>query len=197
MARDMEPLFIYFENRSHGMELEEVIEGLRAEKGVVFVDVFPDQLFDKVVAEERTVTAVMGTMPVTSTGMRDCMDRNTRLVVVEDERFWHPNVRTMNMRDSKGNIIGHNIPRAEIPEYMKRDNVAFISDDFIMYTDASMEGKPTMEMLSIPYRGSTEWIPEGMHSILWYPCTSSSQMIHKHFGLPNRRTAAAVLALDL
>ena len=50
MARGMEPLFIYFESRSHGMELEEVIEGLRAEKGVVFVDVFPDQLFDKVVA---------------------------------------------------------------------------------------------------------------------------------------------------
>ena len=179
------------------MDLDEVMEGLRAEAGVVYVDVFPDELFDKVVAEERTVTAVMGTMPVVSTGMRDCMGRNTRLVVVEDERFWHPNVRTMNMRDSKGNIIGHNIPRAEIPDYARMDNVAFISDDFVMYTDASMEGTPTMEMLSIPYRGRDEWIPEGMNSILWYPCTSSSQMIHKHFGLPNRRTAAAVLALDL
>lgn len=179
------------------MDLDEVMEGLRAEAGVVYVDVFPDELFDKVVAEERTVTAVMGTMPVVSTGMRDSMGRNTRLVVVEDERFWHPNVRTMNMRDSKGNIIGHNIPRAEIPDYAKMDNVAFISDDFVMYTDASMEGTPTMEMLSIPYRGRGDWIPEGMNSILWYPCTSSSQMIHKHFGLPNRRTAAAVLALDL
>ena len=179
------------------MELGEIMDGLRAEAGVVYVDILPDELFDKVVAEERTVRAVMGSMPVTSTGMKDCQARNTRLVVVENDEFWHPNVRTMNMRDTNGNILGHNIPRAEIPEYAKRDDVAFISDDFIMYTNAPMDGSPVMEMLSFPYRGWEEWMRADLNSILWYPCTSSSEIIRKHYGLPDRRTATAVLALDL
>ena len=179
------------------MDLGQLLERLRSEVGVVAAEVIPDDLFSMIVEGERGVTGAMGSMPVINTGLQDRIDRNTRICIFEDDTMWHPDSRTMNMRDGTGRIIGHTIGRSEALEFMRRDDVVFLSDDFVMYTDASMEGTPTMEMLSIPYRGRGEWIPEGMNSILWYPCTSSSQMIHKHFGLPNRRTAAAVLALDL
>lgn len=66
------------------MDLEQVLQGLMSEQGVVRAKVMPDELFDMIVAEESTVTGAMGNMPIINTGLRDCMDRNTRIAVLDD-----------------------------------------------------------------------------------------------------------------
>lgn len=179
------------------MDVDELVERLRSEKGTVRVEIMPDDLFDRVVEEESGVSGAMGNMPIINSGLKDCIERRTRVCVFEDLGFWHPDVRSMRMLDSNGNMIGHDLTDAEIPEFMGRDDVVFISDDFVMYPYLPMEGTTTMELLSIPYRGRGDWIPEEASAVLWYPCSTSSDMIHEYYHQPNDKTASGILALNL
>lgn len=179
------------------MEVQEVIEGLLREKGAVRVETMPDDLCDAVKAEESTVTGAMGSMPVRNSGLDECLSRNTRLCVFETAEFWLPDLITMKMLDENGIVVGHDIPRSSITEYAKRDDVMFISEDFIMYTDIPLEGTPTMEMLAIPYRGKTCWIPEEADCVVWFPSSTSNDMIHRYYKQPLGELATAIVALNL
>lgn len=179
------------------MDLGQLLERLRSEVGVVAAEVIPDDLFSMIVEGERGVTGAMGSMPVINTGLQDCIDRNTRICIFEDDTMWHPDSRTMNMRDGNGRIVGHTVGRSEALDFMRRDDVVFLSDDFVMYPDLEISGTPVMELLAVPYRCRDGWIPEGMSPVLWYPCTTNSDMIHRYFGRDDLRTATGILALNL
>lgn len=179
------------------MDLEELVQRLRSERGAVRVEVMPDDLFDRVVEEESGVSGAMGNMPVMNTGLKDCMERGTRVCIFEDLGFWHPDVRSMRMLDGNGNTIGHDLTDAELPEFRGRNDVMFISDDFVMYPNLPMDGVTTMELLSIPYRGRGDWIPAETSPVLWYPCSTSSDIIHAYYRQPNGSTASGILALNL
>ena len=178
------------------MQLDEILSRLERERGAKRAVVIPDDLFDEVVAEERTVSAVGGNMPVIPTGMEDCISRNTRVCVFASIDFELDDSIMMKMLDQDGNLIGHDIPYSEIPEYQKKENVMFISDNFIMYSDAPMEGSPVMEMLSQPYHGKSGWM-DWADAVIWFPATTSSDMLRRHFGEYDKEYATGVVAFNL
>lgn len=179
------------------MELEDVLEGLRGERGAHRVEVLPDDVFEEVVAEERKVTAVGGSMPVIQTGMEECRRRSTRVCVFCEVSFKLDDCVSMRMVDEAGNVVGHDIPRKDALRYMKMDNVVFISEDFIVYSDAPMQGSTAMEMLARPYTGTGGWLPKEMGAVIWFPATTSSDIIRRHFGEMSSDYATGIVALDL
>lgn len=179
------------------MDRDEFLQMLRAEPGVRFADVLPDELFDRIVAEESTVTGAMGNMPIINTGLKDCIDRNTRFAIFDDGTIHHPDVRTMRMLDDLGREVGHSLRRSEMEEFMKRDDVVFISNDFVMYPEREIVGSVSMELLSHPFRGKSGWIPEGMRPAMWYPASTSSEMLFRWFDQPCDGNGCAILAVDL
>ncbi len=179
------------------MKLDEFLDRLRSEKGVVRAEVMPDDLCGWIVEEESTVTGAMGSMPVNNIGLRECMARDVRICVFEDLDFWHPDSRSMRMVDSTGQVVGHDLAQSEVPEFMERPDVILVSDDFVMYPEVEAVGDTTMEMLSVTYLGDGGWIPEDMEPVIWYPSTTSDAMIRKYFGHPLDETATGMLALNL
>ncbi len=179
------------------MLLEEILGRLREEVGAVRVEVMPDDLCEKIVAEEATVEAAMGNMPVINTGLDECMGRDVRICVFENDEFWHPAIRTMRMVGEDGQEVGHDLTPDEIPEFMKRSDVMFISDDFVMYPEVEIAGTPSMEMLAVEYVCRDGWIPREQKPIIWYPSSTSDEIIRRYFGQPDDGTATGMLALNL
>ena len=178
------------------MDLDQFIEKLSSETGVVRIEVMPDELMDEIVMEESTVEAAGG-MKVINTGLEDCLRRKVRLCVFTDTDFIMPECPTMRMLDADGNIIGHDLSPGMIEEYSSREDVMFLSDDFIVYSDADMCGDASMEMLPIRYRGIGEWILEEWDAVLWYSSPSSSEIISGHFEERRFGLAAGVMGLNL
>lgn len=179
------------------MEPEEVLARLREEPGVVRAEIMPDALCGSVVREESTVTAAGGMMGVRNLGLDEVIRRSLHLVLFVDTSFDVPSGAPMRMVDSAGNLLGHQIPGGEIREYMGRHDVTFLSDDFVMYTDITVIGDMTMEMPPIPYHGTGGWIPGSAGPVIWFPSTTGSMMVHRHFGQPVGDLATALMGLDL
>lgn len=178
------------------MELEDVLDRLRAETGVVRAELMPDDLFAEIEREESGVSGAMGFMPVRNSGLGDCRERGVRLALVVTDGFWVPDARAMRMVDGSGRVVGHSIARSEAPEFMSRQDVVFLSDDFVMYPDALSDSSTVMELMSIPYRGRGGWIPEELSPVIWYPCSSSSDRMAAYFGVSPEGNATAILAFN-
>ncbi len=178
------------------MDRMDFLDRLRGERGAVRVEIMPDELVEAICREESTVTGAMGNMPVRNTGLKDCLQRNTRVCVFDDYRLWKPRTSTMRMVSDDGTVLGHNILRSQAPEYMKRGDVVFISEDFVFYPDRVGDGRMTMEMLSAPFLGTGGWVPEDSHAVIWYSSTTSSEIIHRWYGQPQEGLATAIIAFD-
>ena len=179
------------------MQLDEVLEHLRAERGAVRVELLPDDLCDTVVREEATVTAVDGMLPVKNTGLDDFLTRNTKLVVFDDGTLFIPDCSTMEMVNGKGEVFGHDIRLCDAPEYRGRDDVMFISDDFVMFTDRDMDGESYMNIKSAPFYGTDNWVPRDSDCVIWFSSSTSSDIIHDYFGQEKTTLATAFIGLNL
>lgn len=178
------------------MRLSEFTDWLASQRDVVRVVLPTDDLMRRIEAEESTVTSFLGT-PVDNTGLRDCLSRGTVVIAFVDAGFWQPPTETVLLRNSDGTVIGHDIHPSRVAEYAGRDDLTFISDEFVMYTDRCMDEAPYMEMLSQAYRGEDGSLPEETDAVLWFPSPTSSAIIHGEFGQPDEGLATAMIGLNL
>ncbi len=178
------------------MDTEDILARLRKEKGILRAEVLPDELLEEIEREESTVTAAMGNMPVINSGLTECISRDVRVCMFEDDYAWHPSATSMRMINGNGETVGHDIPMDKISEWQLRSDVLFLSEDFVIYPEIDMGGTTSMEMLAVEYFGEGGWIPEWQHPVIWYPSSTSSDIIKEFYNSPQDRTAAAILAFD-
>lgn len=179
------------------MDSECILSRLRREPGIARAEIMPDALMEKIIGEESTVTAAMGSMPVVNTGLDECMRRDVRICVFEDAGAWHPRATSMRMLNGSGEVVGHDIPMDLRSDYERRGDVVFLSEDFVMYAGMDMGDSLRMEMLAVAYRGNGNWIPDEQSPVIWYPSSTSSEMIKEFFGHPKDSTATGILAFDI
>lgn len=178
------------------MNADEFADWLRNRKGMVRLEPLPKDLLDRIVAEEATVVSSFGT-PVKNTGLEDCLKRNTLFMGFVDETFWLPPEISMKLRNSDGTVVGHDLPADMLPEYQGRDDIMFLSDDFIMYADKEMDAAPYMEMLAYTLRGEDGSLPESVNAVFWCPSPTSNTFIHQAYGQEDTGLATTIFAADL
>lgn len=177
------------------MNAEGFLEWLSAQNGVERAEPAPKELLDTIADEESTVVSAFGT-PLDNSGMRDVLDRGTAAVVFTGEEFRVPQKVYMILKDRSGATIGHNVPADMMPGFLGRDDVLFISNDFLMYAGCDLGSHPVMELRSMPYPGDNG-APEGLEPVIWFPSPTSSSLIHRWFGVPETGMATALIAVDL
>lgn len=178
------------------MDPEGFIGWLSGQHGAVHAALVPRDLMDRIVSEESTVMSSFGT-PVDNSGLRDCLDRDTIAVVFTDRTFRVPSTVSMVLRNENGEVVGHNVPDGMLKELAGRSDVVFISDDFVLYPETSLGRSPVMELRSKPYSGDEEGAPEDIDPVIWFPSTTSSEIIHRWFGIPVTDLGTALVAVDL
>lgn len=178
------------------VELQVFEDWLRAQRGVVRVEAVPKELLDAIEKEESTVTSIFGT-PVDNSGLADCLTMNTVLIAFTDRDFWTPSCVSMILWNSEGDVIGQDIPWKEAESYQNRNDVVFISDSFVLFTDKNMGTEPYMELKSMEYSGEDESFPDNTRSVMWFPCATSSMMVFDYFHQPRDCLGTAIIAFNM
>lgn len=184
------------------MEESEFLRRMREDPSILRVERMPDDLYARIVAEESTVTGAGGQMPVHNVGLEDCDRRTARYVVFMLPGALagadpDPDYHTMVMRDSVGSVVGFDISPRRVDEFRARDDVVFLSDDFVLFPSVCPKGELCMEIRAMPYAGRGGWIPEETGPIVWFPCSTSTVILAEYYGMDLGQASAAMLALDI
>ena len=97
--------------------------------------------------------AANGMMDFTNKGVWDTLNKKHLLLLVADSNqgFRDPPCSWTLIVDEKGNVIGEWIPKEKQEEFKERDDVQFLSDDFVMYRKRERVGKCFFMMPPIPF----------------------------------------------
>ena len=180
-----------------------VLGAILSIEGTVDAYIMDDELSSEILAEERSVRSLTG-MDVINRGYEEAMDRMCRVCMIVGgigEGVSSGAVRIDRspavMVNGRGDIVGMTLSEEEIPVYIGRDDIVWVSDDFILFIDAEHDSRDHFELQSssLPYLNEMDGVSD---SIMAFPCTGSDMILRAHSTaeLPDR-CGCIVVAFDL
>ncbi|KYC46188.1 MAG: hypothetical protein APG12_00347 [Candidatus Methanofastidiosum methylothiophilum] len=126
---------------------EEVLNRLKSVKGIINAFLLSQEDIDKVrefeIQAEKN-KAAGGMMDFINEGVWEVLSKSAVFLIFIDETFSdrkHGQSLTL-MKDPSGNILGKLLRKDEIPEYQKRNDVLFMGEEFVIFTNVKTQGKP-------------------------------------------------------
>lgn len=157
-----------------------VADVLREHNGVLKV-VIPDRDFLSVLEEDDLCVDTSFGMPIDNKAMDACLSCDFVLCVYADTSFEQPSDKIMMMQDTSGNIVGHDIAQSQMDEYQGREDLIWLSEDFVVYPNVEMSEDIILVMLPQIYNGFSE--EDGVaEAVIFYPATTTDSMIKEKYG---------------
>jgi hypothetical protein len=163
------------------MRCDELISKLMAKPGVVRVEILDAETIAGVVDEEDSVRVFSGSMELQSVGLGKCVCKDVVAVVFCDSSFPRPDVVTIEIVDDYGTLMAQDVPPSLISSISKLDNVLWLSETFVLYTDLISSSKPHMVMKASPFPGPKDFGTE--QPWVFYPSVSTADYLNRRFGV--------------
>ncbi len=180
-----------------GMNVREaVLRDLRSTKGVVNAELMDDDISCEVEYFERNTKTQVG-LEFRNDGYLEAMRRQVRICIFCTEDFEFPEAPSMYYMSDDGIVMGHEVMQCEMEAYLAREDLVWISDNFIMYPDRTGCGDGIFVFKGKEYPG-IEAYPGCTNGIITIPAGPSDLALKSRYGIENRREiATAVMAFDL
>lgn len=175
---------------------ERIIESLKKHKGVLKVEPIDDDFIEEIKNEDLSVKTSFG-MPIDNQALHHCFSKDFALCIYADFSFEHCTESTMMMKDIKGNIIGHDVAENQISKYKDNEDLIWISDNFVIYTNVDMDKDMRFVMMPRKYYGFSyeDGVSEAM---MFYPMPTTDGLIRNKYGDPkNSQLATIVMGINL
>jgi len=135
-----------------------------------------------------------GFLPVDAVGFREVIDSQLSFVVLnggggisfKTEPF-------MQLVDSRGAVVGHDIPLSEKHLYDSPDYI-WISDD--LFFDVKKVQGYEMKCEIHAMKLDTDFLPDDVSARVHFPCTSSVEFLIDRFGLDENKTSVMLMGVD-
>ena len=174
---------------------EKIIETLMKHKGVLKVEPIDDDFIEVIKEEDLSVNTSFG-MPIDNQALYNCFSRDFTLCLYADYTFEHSDCSIMMMKDSLGNVIGHDVAECHIKEYQDKEDLIWISDNFVIYTNVSMDNDIRLVMMPREYRGFS--FDDGVsEASIFYPMPTTDSIIRNKYGdLKDSQVATVIMGID-
>lgn len=132
-------------------KVQEVIELLKGMEGSVHVFRLDDRSRKRLIEIESEIKATLG-ISCLNVGVEECLDRQHVVVVIKDKRFRPPPEPTVLLVADGGEfVLGREIFPHEREEFKDKENVMFLSQDFVVFTDRMPKTKECFLMPPVPF----------------------------------------------
>lgn len=127
----------------------EIVKGLRGVVHAFYLDV---EVLRRMKAEEDKVKAIGGNVGVDNQGFSQALEHEHIIAIIKDPRFRPPPEPTVELHSTDGKVLGVEVFPFTADQYLKRDDVVWLSDAFVMFPDISASGgeKFVMPPVSFP-----------------------------------------------
>ena len=164
------------------MGIERIINKVKSIQGVMTVFNLDCDRAKIVLSEEGKVGSSSG-IPMDNIALDMCIGRQYLLCLLVNREFKFPESSFVSLTDSEGQIIGHDVPASRIPEYKDRDDIIWLSDDFVMSTKhmGSSEMRVRMMPIMVDFLGPNDDVKE---CSAMSPSPSTDVLLKDMLGLP-------------
>jgi hypothetical protein len=180
--------------------IRNVDERVRSIAGVVDIKYLDEDLKEKVACLERRTEengAVGGLMPFVNKGVWETLKRENCFVMIlgsQDVPFAVPD-HVIYLLDQKGQIVGEFLNEDKRREMRSRDDVYFLSDDFVLYHGLEIHGEPYFLVPEIEFHGLDD--VEGVTRVTSASIsTPSDHLIRSLMGLTTKRLWTHLVGFD-
>lgn len=171
--------------------MDEILELLSRLEGVVKVFSVEGEILKRIMEIESQVRAVMN-IEVRNTGVEECLKRNHIVCIIKDSRFRPPPEPTVLLVGDDGIILGKEVIPSDTHDYKNDENVVFLSDDFIVFTDRKPNEKEYF--LMPPVRFPELERLEGVCNVVSCSLSAPSDyLLRKHYNLQDDPKLASIL----
>lgn len=175
---------------------EKVIEYIRSTPSVLNVMVMDDETSNAVLAIEHSVKTRMH-QDYKNMGYDLAMEREHRLCVFVTDGYMFEKRTTLKLMTTDGTIMGTTLLPEEIPEYRKREDLIWISEDFVVFPDIIGKGEEAFVLYPTEIPEISEAVPECTGAISVSPTPSSDAYLKELAGIPlTKRIFTSIIAFD-
>ncbi|MGF7117288.1 hypothetical protein [Methanobacterium oryzae] len=178
------------------MIVEKAINTIKKMKGVV--DVRKLQNEDKEVLKCSEFSKKEDIIPVINTGLEECLKREYLLLLLKNRDFRRAPNPTVLLITDKGRVLGQElISPEEKEEYQCRDDVYFLSNDFVMFkidknAIRTVGEKQLFVLPSIPFP-ELDSIENIVGVVSCSPSTIGDYYLKNRYGYPDDPNLATIL----
>ena len=165
------------------VSIQDVIEYLLTVDGVLDAFEMDDEVSNDVFDVEKSVRTRTN-HDYKNVGYDFAMQRKHRICVFYDDTYIFGVRSVLKLMTSDGTIMGTNLTPEEIPEYRKRDDVLFISEDFVLFTNVIGKGEEAFVLFPFEIHEIEENVTGTKNAIGTSPTTSSDDVLKQRFGKP-------------
>jgi len=112
------------------------------------------------------------------------MERKHRICVFYDDTYIFGKRSILKLMDSEGTIMGTSLLPEEIPEYQERDDVIWVSEDFVVFPEITGKGEEAFVLFPFEIHEIEENVPGTTFVIGTSPTTSSDEVLKHKFNKP-------------
>lgn len=179
-------------------EVEERLQQFRGLKGLRFVDEEFKKSIEEMERQAESNSVEAGLMRVINEGFWSTMEREVQvsLVLTPDNYLIRRSSELLKLKDSEGNLLGEWINPERAMEMKDRRDVHFISNDFVLYKGADMEGEPHFVLPDVDfvYLEGVEGISNITSSS---PSGPADEYIRKEMGFDEPKLMSHIIGFDL
>lgn len=174
--------------------LDDVVDFLGDVEGVLDIIVMDGDFSEIIRKEERSTKSATG-MDVINCAYDEVMTKKHRLALIVDNNDFDAEKKDYSsvlMVNSKGDVVGRSLREEELAGYRSRDDIIWVSRDFIIFPDSVFDGE---ERFIIPAAQTSllDSILEHTEVIMAHPCTTSDMMIKNRVGFDLSKQASTVV----
>ena len=167
-----------------------IIKGMR---GVVDAFYLDREILEKVRVEEASVKAV-GTVDVVNEGFNEALKREKVICIVKDPRFRPPPEPTVTLKSGDGRLMGVEVFPETAKEYLGKDNLIWLSDGFVVFTDVNPGTGGTEAFVMPPVSFPELNESNGCYDVIsCSPAPTCDKMIREWHGMEDNSKLASVL----
>lgn len=177
--------------------VQDIIDYLLTVEGVLDACEMDDRVSQEVLNIERSVKTRVNN-GYKNVGYDIAMERGHRVCVFYDDTYIFGIRSVLKLMTTDGTIMGTSLRPEEIESYKGREDVIWISEDFVVFPEIIGEGEEAFVLFPSEIHDVEDNVPGTRNVIGTSPTTSSDSILKARFGKPMvNGIYTLVIAFDL
>jgi hypothetical protein len=171
--------------------IDEVVDYVSKMEGSRHVFPLLDEAKENLIRIEEGVKASFG-INCCNKGVMQCLARQNIIVIIKDSRFRPPPEPTVLLVADEDMIIGMEIFPDQKAQYLDREDVIFLSDEFVLFPNLRPKNRECFVMPPVSFP-EVEMMPGTKNVVSCSPSPPGDMYVRSLHGLPDDPKLASIL----